>query len=54
MVILVVTKKEGVAETWRDLIFPYIGGLTLAILQIGLIDLGRYLIMGTWEGFNFF
>jgi len=54
MVILIVTKKEGVAETWRDLIFPYIGGLTLAILQIGLIDLGRYLIMGTWEGFNFF
>ena len=53
MVILIVTKKEGVAETWRDLIFPYIGGLTLTILQIGLIDLGRYLIMGTWKGFNF-
>jgi uncharacterized membrane protein len=53
MVVLIVTKKEGVAENWRELIFPFIGGLTLAILQVGLINLVRYLFMGTWEGFNF-
>jgi uncharacterized membrane protein len=53
MVILILTRREGLAGSWRDLILPAMGGLTLAILQIGLIDLGRYLLMGTWEGFNF-
>jgi len=53
MVILIITRKEALATSWGDLILPAIGGLTLAILQIGLIDLGRYLLMGTWEGFNF-
>ena len=53
MVVLMITKKEGVAETWQELIFPCIGGLTLAVIQIGLINLVRYLFMGSWEGFNF-
>jgi uncharacterized membrane protein len=53
MVVLIITKKEGLAEDWRELIFPFIGGLTLAVLQIGLINLVRYLFMGSWEGFNF-
>jgi uncharacterized membrane protein len=53
MVVLIVTRKEAMARSWHDLILPAIGGLTLAILQIGLIDLGRYLLTGTWEGFNF-
>jgi uncharacterized membrane protein len=53
MVILIITRKEALAVSWKDLVFPAIGGITLAILQIGLIDLGRYFLMGTWEGFNF-
>ena len=53
MVILIVTKKESTAGSWRELTFPILGGFTLAILQIGLINLVRYLFMGTWEGFNF-
>lgn len=54
MVILIIIRREGAAISWSELILPAIGGITLAIAQIGLIDLGRYLIMGTWEGFNFF
>jgi uncharacterized membrane protein len=53
MVVLIITKKESLAENWRELIFPFLGGLTLAIAQVGLINLVRYLFMGTWEGFNF-
>ncbi len=53
MVILIITRKEALLASWQDLILPAFGGLALAILQIGLIDLGRYLLMGTWEGFNF-
>jgi hypothetical protein len=53
MVILIITKKESTASSWRELTFPLWGGFSLAILQIGLINLVRYLFMGTWEGFNF-
>jgi uncharacterized membrane protein len=53
MVVLIITKREGLAKSWKDLVIPATCGLALAILQIGVIDLGRYLLMGTWEGFNF-
>jgi hypothetical protein len=53
MIILIITRSEALATSWKELVFPAAGGLTLGILQIGLIDLGRYLLMGTWEGFNF-
>jgi len=53
MVLLILTRKEGLATSWKELMLPAIGGFSLTILQIGLIDLGRFLLMGTWEGFNF-
>jgi uncharacterized membrane protein len=53
MVILIITKKESTASSWRELTFSLLGGFSLAILQVGLINLIRYLFMGTWEGFNF-
>jgi uncharacterized membrane protein len=53
MVILILLRRENYAASWCDLTYPLVGGFTLAIAQIGLIDLGRYLLMGTWEGFNF-
>lgn len=39
--------------SWKELVFPLIGGFTLAVLQIALIDLGRFWLTGTWEGFHF-
>jgi uncharacterized membrane protein len=53
MIILIITKRESAASSWRELTFTLLGGFSLAILQIGLINLVRYLFMGTWEGFNF-
>ena len=53
MILLILTRREGLATSWKELMLPAIGGFSLAILQIGLIDLARYLLMGTWEGFNF-
>ncbi len=35
-----------------DLVLPLTGGFTLALMQIGLLDLGRYLLTGTWQGFH--
>jgi len=51
MVIVMLAKKENTIERLRQLIFPLIGGFIIALLQIGVIDLARYLWTGTWEGF---
>jgi uncharacterized membrane protein len=50
VMILLILKRENQANTWRDLAFPLLGGLTITILQIGVIDLGRYLLTGSWAG----
>lgn len=52
-VVLAFIRKENMTASWRDLLLPLLGGLTLAFVQIGLFDLGRYLLTGTWDGFSF-
>lgn len=52
-VVLTVLRKEGQANAWRDLTLPLLIGLTLAVGQIAIIDLGRFWLTGTWEGFRF-
>lgn len=49
---LTVTGRENTLTHWRDLAIPALVGITFAITVIGVIDLGRYLFTGTWEGFN--
>lgn len=51
MVIVMLSKKENTYEGLRQLIFPLIGGFCVALFQIGVIDLVRFLWTGTWEGF---
>ena len=34
------------------MVYALIGGLTVALIQIGLLDFVRYLFTGTWEGFH--
>jgi uncharacterized membrane protein len=48
---LLVFRRENQAQSWRDLALPASVGLTLAMLQIGAIDVVRYLTTGTWSGF---
>ncbi len=50
VMILLFLKRENQADSWRDLVFPVLGGLTITILQIGLIDWGRYALTGSWTG----
>jgi uncharacterized membrane protein len=52
-VVLAVSRRENRAERWRDLFTPIVIGLTLAVIQIGAIDLLRYTLTGTWAGFHF-
>ncbi len=50
---LTITRRENTARSYRNLILPLIAGLGLAILMIGAIDLIRYQLTGSWEGFDF-
>jgi hypothetical protein len=52
MIGLILRRRENQAKSWGDLVGPLALGLTLAVLQIGLFDLARYWITGTWSGFT--
>jgi uncharacterized membrane protein len=52
MLWLIALKAENRYDRPWQLVTPLIGGLTMALLQIALLDLGRFLLTGTWEGFH--
>ncbi len=49
---LSVSRLDGRARNWRDLIVPLIAGLTIAFIVIGAIDIVRFALTGTWNGFT--
>jgi uncharacterized membrane protein len=51
MVWLMIFRAENRLQRLSQLGLPLAGGLALALLQLGLIDLGRFLLTGTWQGF---
>ena len=52
MLWLIVLKAENrYTHAWQ-LLTPLVGGFAMGLLQIALLDLGRYLLTGTWEGFH--
>lgn len=52
MLWLIVLKAENQYTRVWQLITPFTGGFAMALLQIALLDLGRFLLTGTWEGFH--
>jgi hypothetical protein len=52
MLILMLFKAENRYNHFRHLVYALIGGLTVAVIQIGFLDLTRYFFTGTWEGFH--
>jgi uncharacterized membrane protein len=45
--------RGSAARNRRELIPWLVAGAGCAVIQIGLIDLVRYLVTGTWQGFHF-
>jgi len=45
-------KRENVFTTPQQAWVILVLGLTTALLQIGVMDYGRFLLTGTWQGFN--
>lgn len=52
MVWAMILDKQNAYTAYRQLLTPLLGGMLTALLQIALFDLGRYLLTGTWAGFN--
>jgi hypothetical protein len=50
--LVMIFKKENSYQAFRQLFLPLAGGYIVALLQIGAIDLIRFLLTGSWEGFN--
>lgn len=54
MLWIIVTKTENSYEKPAQLWLPISAGFTLAIIQIVFLDLGRFWLTDTWEGFHLF
>jgi len=49
---IIVLRRENQYNHWREYATFIIAGFGFALLQIALIDLGRFLLTGTWDGFH--
>lgn len=52
MVIIILLRTENTYRSIRQMMLPLVGGFGLALLQIALLDFGRYWFTGTWDGFH--
>lgn len=52
MVLMMVFKAENRINQINQLTHAIMGGLTIALIQIGLLDFVRYFFTGTWDGFH--
>jgi len=52
MLILMVLRRENRYTKVTQLLLPLVGGFGFGLLQIAALDLVRYLLTGTWEGFH--
>ena len=52
MVVVMAFKRDNTYDRLNQLRIPILGGYIIAMLQISVIDLLRYLLTGTWGGFS--
>ena len=53
LLVITITKQEGLARRWSDLTLHLAAGATLAFLQIALFDAARFALTGTWGYFPY-
>jgi uncharacterized membrane protein len=49
--LLILIKRDGVAERWQETAVPLLISFTLAVVQLGIITLLRFNLVGTITGF---
>lgn len=50
MLILMIVRRENLADSWRESIVPLLAGLAVSLIQIGAIDAIRFALTGTLVG----
>jgi uncharacterized membrane protein len=50
MLVVMIVRRENVVGRWREAAVPLLAGFTVSMIQVGVIDLARYMITGTLEG----
>ncbi|MFN2144156.1 MAG: hypothetical protein ACK2T7_02335, partial [Anaerolineales bacterium] len=53
MILMIIFNRENRCNKLIDTLNWALVGVTLAFLHIGAIDIVRYFLTGTWEGFHF-
>lgn len=48
---VMISRRENRFTTFKAIWIPLVAGFAVALLQIGLMDYGRFLLTGTWAGF---
>jgi hypothetical protein len=49
---IIVLRRENCYSHWQEFSIFLIAGFGFAVMQLFLIDIGRYLLTGTWDGFH--
>jgi uncharacterized membrane protein len=52
MVWTLATRQDNRFQSYRQIWMLLVAGFLTALLQVAVIDVGRYLFTGTWNGFN--
>jgi len=50
MLVVMLVRRENMAETWREAAVPLLAGLAVALIQVGVIDWVRYALTDTLTG----
>lgn len=53
MVVVMVAKKENAYQNFREMTGMVLIGFIIALAQVAILDILRYLLTGTWGGFTF-
>lgn len=53
MVVMMIFRLDNRYDRLRQAVFPLLAGLGVAILQIAIFDIGRFILTGTWGEFPF-
>jgi hypothetical protein len=54
MLLMILFRRENQITKYTQMIYPLTGGFIIALTQIILLDVGRYLLTGSWDGFHLF
>ena len=52
IILLMAFRRECRYTSFRELVIPLVAGFGMALIQLALLDLIRFWLTGTWEGFH--